>query len=261
MSRTWLAGQELPQRPSAVSPAAGPEAGVEQPATAVRLLSGREVVDNALAAPWPIRADSPLPDLARLTHALAHCDPVFLDSRVDGRAVLADVLRDAGHEPEGLRGALEIERFRLSQRLRILTMGVSAPDPAACCQVSALAALLLRELLDQEPPRPPGVILVDRVGRMTAFLELLVATLVPPSTWPSSESVRQEVCRTFLAGLGLCAAGENPHQTADRWEEVSTLARQETTMSLRAEIEHRREVERRIAQARARESASHYTGR
>ena len=32
-------------------------------------------------------------------------------------------------------------------------------------------------------------------------------------------------------------------------------------MSLRAEIEHRREVERRIAQARARESASHYTGR
>ena len=104
MSRTWLAGQELPQRPSAVSPAAGPEAGVEQPATAVRLLSGREVVDNALAAPWPIRADSPLPDLARLTHALAHCDPVFLDSRVDGVLCSADVLRDAGHEPEGLRG-------------------------------------------------------------------------------------------------------------------------------------------------------------
>ena len=191
MSRTWLAGQELPRRPDAVSSAAGPEDGVEQPATAVRLLSGREVVDSALAAPWPIRADSPLPDLARLTHALAHCDPVFLDSRVDGRAVLADVLRDAGHEPEGLRGALEIERSRLSQHLRILTMGVSAPDPAACCQVSALAALLLRELLEQEPPRPPGVILVDRVGRMTAFLELLVATLVPPSTWPSSESVRQ----------------------------------------------------------------------
>ena len=54
---------------------------MEQSATAVHLLSGREVVDSALAAPWPIRADSPLPDLARLTHALAHCDPVFLDSR------------------------------------------------------------------------------------------------------------------------------------------------------------------------------------
>ena len=159
MSRTWLAGQEL-HASGCVSSAAGPEDGVEQSATAVHLLSGREVVDSALAAPWPIRADSPLPDLARLTHALAHCDPVFLDSRVDGRAVLADVLRDAGHEPEGLRGALEIERSRLSQHLRILTMGVSAPDPAACCQVSALAALLLRELLEQEPPstarRDPG---------------------------------------------------------------------------------------------------------
>jgi len=53
MSRTWLAGQELPRRPDAVSSAAGPEDGVEQPATAVRLLSGREVVDSALAAPWP----------------------------------------------------------------------------------------------------------------------------------------------------------------------------------------------------------------
>jgi len=123
-----------------------------------------------------LRATTPDERRSHLTHALAHCDPVFLDGRVDGRAVLADVLRDAGHEPEGLRGALEIERSRLSQHLRILTMGVSAPDPAACCQVSALAALLLRgpggtgrrtrspgrysttplsEMLTSSRPRPP----------------------------------------------------------------------------------------------------------
>jgi len=59
MSRTWLtgqveqAGQEPSRRPGAVSSAAGPEDGVEQSATAVHLLSGREVVDSALAAPWP----------------------------------------------------------------------------------------------------------------------------------------------------------------------------------------------------------------
>jgi len=130
------------------------------------------------------------------------------------------------------------------------------------CDTQALALAYLETLMASYPR--VGVFRSFTNGAIdddAAFLELLVATLVPPSTWPSSESVRQEVCRTFLAGLGLCAAGENPHQTADRWEEVSTLARQETTMSLRAEIEHRREVERRIAQARARESASHYTGR
>ncbi|MCV7068148.1 hypothetical protein H7H51_24930 [Mycolicibacterium farcinogenes] len=91
-------------------------------------------------------------------------------------------------------------------------------------------------------------------ARALLALAFRVAPLVDPGRWLSDSERRDEAVRTFLLWNGLLPHGEDVTQARSLFEMRDSVRRE----SALADHEHRMAVQRRLADARAKEAAARY---
>lgn len=190
------------------------------------------------------------PPLAVLMADLASAGTDWRAPGVDDDAVLADAVRDTG---------LSLEAYDEALAART---GAPQPPPAG---MRVLAARLLRRVSTEQAGAWPGHFGGPEVGgrRLALAVAMLSEYLAPwaaQDTWVVEIERREELCRLFLAGMGLTPREETPAVALAGWEAVSVLASTEAAEQLRVEEERRRELEDALARKRAAEAASRYVG-
>ncbi|OBJ93650.1 hypothetical protein A5638_25355 [Mycolicibacterium fortuitum] len=101
---------------------------------------------------------------------------------------------------------------------------------------------------------------LDERKAATALLALAfrVAPLVDPGRWLSDAERRDEAVRTFLLWNGLLPSGEDAVQARSLFEMRDSVRREGALAQALADHEHRMAVQRRLADARAKEAAARY---
>lgn len=101
---------------------------------------------------------------------------------------------------------------------------------------------------------------LDDRKAVTALLALAfrVAPLVDPGRWLSDAERRDEAVRTFLLWNGLLPHGEDATQARSLFEMRDSVRREGALAQALADHEHRMAVQRRLADAQAKEAAARY---
>lgn len=89
-------------------------------------------------------------------------------------------------------------------------------------------------------------------------LAFRVAPLVDPGRWLSDSERRDEAVRTFLLWDGLLPHGEDVTQARSLFEMRDSVRREGALAQALADHEHRMAVQRRLADAKAKEAAARY---
>ncbi|MEE6169504.1 MULTISPECIES: hypothetical protein [unclassified Mycolicibacterium] len=106
---------------------------------------------------------------------------------------------------------------------------------------------------------PFSVPLDERMAaRALLALAFRVAPLVDPGRWLSDAQRRDEVVRTFLLWDGLLPHGEDVAQARSLFEMRDSVRREGALAQALADHEHRMAVQRRLADAQAKEAAARY---
>lgn len=95
-------------------------------------------------------------------------------------------------------------------------------------------------------------------ARALVALAFRVAPLVDPGRWLSDSERRDEAVRTFLLWNGLLPHGEDVTQARSLFEMRDSVRRESALAQALADYEHRMAVQRRLADARAKEAAARY---
>ena len=95
--------------------------------------------------------------------------------------------------------------------------------------------------------------------RAVDSLGLRVAPVVDPLDWLADDERREEAARTFLLWAGFVPAGEDRATAQALWQARDSLRRSSALAEAYAAYEHREEIARRLAEARAREAAARYS--
>ncbi|MGV0740145.1 hypothetical protein BA059_03845 [Mycolicibacterium sp. (ex Dasyatis americana)] len=106
----------------------------------------------------------------------------------------------------------------------------------------------------------PFSVSLDERRAATALLALAfrVAPLVEPGRWLSDSDRRDEAVRTFLLWDGLLPHGEDAVQARSLFEMRDSVRREGALAQALADHEHRMAVQRRLADAKAKEAAARY---
>lgn len=106
----------------------------------------------------------------------------------------------------------------------------------------------------------PLSVSLDERRASTALLALAfrVAPLVDPGRWLSDSERRDEAVRTFLLWDGLLPHGEDAVQARSLFEMRDSVRREGALAQALADHEHRMAVQRRLADAKAKEAAARY---
>lgn len=106
----------------------------------------------------------------------------------------------------------------------------------------------------------PFTVPLDDRKAVTALLALAfrVAPLVDPGRWLSDAERREEAVRTFLLWNGLLPHGEDAVQARSLFEMRDSVRREGALAQALADHEHRMAVQRRLADAQAKEAAARY---
>ncbi|MDT0117316.1 phosphohydrolase [Microbacterium sp. PRF11] len=95
--------------------------------------------------------------------------------------------------------------------------------------------------------------------RAVDALALRVAPVVDPLDWLADDERREEAARTFVLWAGFLPAGEDRATAQALWQARDSLRRSSALAEAYAAYEHREEIARRLAEARAREAAARYS--
>lgn len=95
--------------------------------------------------------------------------------------------------------------------------------------------------------------------RAVDALALRVAPVVDPLDWLADDERREEAARTFLLWAGFLPAGEDRETARALWQARDSLRRSSALAEAYAAYEHREEIARRLAEARAKEAAARYS--
>lgn len=115
--------------------------------------------------------------------------------------------------------------------------------------------LASEELVEPFRPSPAG----PRAMRAVDALALRLAPVVDPLDWLSDDERREGAARTFLLWAGFLPAGEDRSTAQALWQARDSLRRSSALAEAYAAHEHRAEIARRLAEARAREAAARYS--
>lgn len=177
------------------------------------------------------------PSIDALTHHMAECPPEFLlepgPHGVHTGAVVFDTLCALGQTVVNAR----------------------AFDTAATRQqriVLVLCWLLYHEYFRRKPP--------TRAEHVLHALSVELATVVEADALVMDPDRREEVARLLVAALGELPAGESETFAADRLKSISSIERKRLLAETRAQAEHAKRLREAMAEQRAREAASRYTG-
>lgn len=216
-------------------------AGFGLPRTALAVEAVTQALHEAL----------PGPPLAVLMADLVSAGTDWQAPGVDGDAVLADAVRDTGLSLPALDQAMGV------------AAGDSRDEPP--CELYVLASVMLRRVhLEDASARGLRGRGPETGARMLARALVMVSRyLLPwaaPESWVREPERREELCRLFLAGMGLVPRGEDEATALAAWESVSALAGAEAAEELRTEELRRAELAEALARKRAAEAAARYVG-
>lgn len=99
----------------------------------------------------------------------------------------------------------------------------------------------------------------DRAARALQALALRLAGIRDPSAWVSDAERREEAVRLLLLWAGMLPAGESVADARTRFDLLDSVQRDATLSRALADEKHRREVQRKLQEARAREAAARYS--
>lgn len=97
-----------------------------------------------------------------------------------------------------------------------------------------------------------------RAATALVALAFRVAPLVDPGRWLSDAERRDEAVRTFLLWNGLLPHGEDAVQARSLFEMRDSVRREAALAQALADHGHRMDVQRRLAEAHAKEAAARY---
>jgi hypothetical protein len=174
----------------------------------------------------------PGPPLAAVAARLSSVPKPFLDEDVSIAALAGDILGGpvtaAAHADDG--------------RVR---------------QGAAIALWLVASEEIVEPFDPP--LSHGQAALAVDALALRLAPVAAPLDWLSDDERREEAARTFLLWCGMLPAGEDAHTARSLLDARDSLQRNAALAEAFAEHNHRAEIARRLADARAREAAARYS--
>lgn len=174
----------------------------------------------------------PGPPLDAVTARLSSAPREFLDPGISLEALARDVVGD--------------------RRLRCLAYAGDRRVRTG----AALALWLLASEHIVEPFDPPvgasGWLAVDA-------LALRVAPVSDPLQWLSDDERREEAARTFLLRCGFVPRGEDAATARSLLAARDSLRRNAAFADAYAAQQHREEIARRLAEARAKEAAARYS--
>lgn len=175
------------------------------------------------------RLAQPGPALSAVASRLSSVPRPFLDDRVSIRALAGDILG------------------------RRLNCTPFTSDP----RVRRGAAIGLWLLASQQTVQPFSPAIALRALPVDA-LALRLAPVVDPLDWISDAERREEAARTFLLWGGSLPAGETAETARSLLDARDSLRRNAAMAEAFAEHQHRAEIARRLADARAKEAAARY---
>jgi len=199
-------------------------------AEADRILGVWAAAAPALDAQWD--AARPGPALAAVAARLSSVPKPFLDADVSIAALAGDIL------DRGATATAHADDERVRQGAAIGLWLVASEDV----------------LEPFDPPLTGGTpaLAVDA-------LALRLAPVAAPMDWLSDDERREEAARTFLLWCGFLPAGEDAHTARSLLDARDSLRRNAALAEAFAEHNHRAEIARRLADARAREAAARYS--
>jgi hypothetical protein len=196
---------------------------------------------NVLLAAWSARATPeetawsgarPGPALDAVAARLSSVPRAFLDERVSIAALAGDVLGQA----------------------------LAATEHSTDARVRRGAAIGLWLLASEESVEPFAPPLAAGTGGLAVdALALRLASVVDPLDWLSDDERREEAARTFLLWSGYLPAGEDRATARALLDARDSLRRDAALAEAYAAHQHREEIARRLAEARAKEAAARYS--
>lgn len=177
-------------------------------------------------------AARPGPALDAVAARLSSVPRAFLDERVSIAALAGDVLGRT------VVAAAHAEDARV-RRGAAIGLWLVASD----------------EIVDPFDPPLAG----PAAPRAVDALALRLAPVVDPLDWLSDDERREEAARLFLLWHGFLPAGEDRDTARALLDARDSLRRDAALAEALAAHEHRQEIARRLADARAKEAAARYT--
>jgi len=197
------------------------------------------------------------PSLAAVRHRLAQAPPDLFEPDVVVPALVADL-------------AVELDRTLLDTaslaRLDVdLSPGAGASDEEVATRrvlVGLVCWLVLDPALTADPVVREAVAAAGgptrwMLGIVTGVQRDLVG-LRPDRDWVQVDEAREELARAFLRLGAVLPAGESAAAAQDRWLAVSTAYQRDLIRAMAVEQARAEELERALAEKKAKEAAAQY---
>ncbi|MBO3084468.1 hypothetical protein [Cellulomonas fengjieae] len=199
----------------------------------------------------------PGPALAAVRHRLAVAPPDLFEPTVVVPALVADLAVE-------LDGSV-LDAHALARLDAGLAHGPGSSDRAVATR-RVLVGLVSWLVLDPAVRADAGVraVMADSGGAtrwMLAVAEAVPAELVglrADQDWVHLDEAREELARAFLRAAGVLPAGEVAAVAQDRWLAVSTAYQRDLVRAMAVEQARAEELERALADRKAKEAAAQY---